>query len=161
MKKYLFFLSLFLFILCLGKVFSEENLISQATTLNVGKLSFQIPSGFKPEFRGSMYSKRSGFFNSRAECISIRDSSDYSNKSQEQVFSSIRENSKKMMFVVNKIEEIDVDGRKVLFVWMNVQGLNAYFFVVGILYSFIYVNYKKKDYNTAKSFVSDIIRTAK
>lgn len=161
MKKYLFSLFFFLFIFSVGIVFSEENLIAQVTTLQVGKLSFQIPSGFKPEFRGTMYSKRSGLFNSRVECVSIRDSSNHSNKSKEQVFASIKENSKKMMLVVNKIEEIDVDGRQVLFVWMNVQGLNAYFFEDGLLYDITYVNYKKKDYNTAKSFVSDIIRTAR
>ena len=153
MKKYFFsFFAFFFVFCCLGVSFAEENLISQTTAIRAGKLTFQLPSGFQKD--NVMYKRQLGEY--KFDSVQIKAYPKDPNYSDEQAMDSLKGNCS----VVGKLEEINVNGKKVLFVNPS-SGAYAYFCENGMLYNIIYVNVFENDYNSAKSFIMNIIRTAR
>lgn len=154
MKKYLFFCFLCLFTCCLGIVFAEENLIAQMTAIRVGNLTFQLPAGFvKDNIIG--YRRQLGEY--KFDSIQIYSFPKTPNYSDEQLMASLKENSS----VIGQSEEVNINGKKVLFINSS-SGAYAYFCENELLYNIVYLNLSDDgDYNSAKSLLMNLIRTAR
>ena len=70
---------------------------------------------------------------------------------------SLKENSS----VIGQSEEVNINGKKVLFINSS-SGAYAYFCENEFLYNIVYLNLSDDgDYNSAKSLLMNLIRTAR
>lgn len=150
MKKYLCLFVLCLFSFCFGIVFAEDNLIAQMTAVKVGNLIFQLPAGFKNNY--GMYMRQ--LDGGKIDSVQINATHLDPNYSEQYMANMKKEYSKIGM----QSEEVNINGKKVLFINISGISVNAHFCENEIHYTITYVS---SDYNSCKSFVMNLIRTAK
>ena len=156
MKKYLCLFVLCLFSFCFGIVFADEVLVAQTTVVKAGNLTFQIPAGFVKEPYLGYKRQSSDAYN--IEYINIQAFPKDPNWSDEQV----RDYLKKVASDTGRqTEEININGKNIL-IEKSVAGVSAQFCENGMLYMIMYTYMNRDmDYNIAKSFVMNLIRTAR